>query len=76
MVDCVRGKNDFGDLEYDGPCPPSGTHRYFFKVYALNEILHLPEASKKDDLVSEIDECLIESAQLIGLYSKQKQVIG
>lgn len=72
MSEYVRGENDFGKLEYGGPCPPSGTHRYFFKVYALSEILDIKEGCNKEELLSEIEKCLIESAQLVGLYSKQK----
>ena len=39
----VQGKNDFGKENYGGPCPPFGTHRYFFKLYALDKILDLPQ---------------------------------
>ena len=38
----VQGTNDFGKLGYGGPCPPSGIHRYFFKLYALDQELSLP----------------------------------
>jgi hypothetical protein len=64
------GTNDFDKLEYGGPCPPSGTHRYFFKVYALDSHLELPKGANKDELMNAIEQHKIESAQLIGLYSK------
>jgi Raf kinase inhibitor-like YbhB/YbcL family protein len=66
----VYGTNDFDKLEYGGPCPPSGTHRYFFKVYALDSHLEVPEGASKDELMNVIEQHKIESAQLIGLYSK------
>ena len=67
----VYGMNDFGNMDYGGPCPPSGVHRYFFKVYALNKKLHLPERATKGELMNAIEQCKIGSAQLIGLYSRR-----
>jgi len=67
----VYGVNDFEKLEYGGPCPPSGVHRYFFKVYALDRELQLPEGATKDELMSAIEQCKIGSAQLVGLYSRR-----
>lgn len=65
-----QGKNDFGDLNYGGPCPPSGTHRYFFKLYALDSVPKLPEGSTKDDLLKGMEGHIIEKIELIGLYKK------
>src|SRR5574337_959312 len=45
-----QGRTSFGSKSYGGPCPPSGTHRYFFKLYALDLVLNLKEGSLKDDL--------------------------
>lgn len=45
-----HGKNDFGNLEYGGPCPPSGTHRYRIKLYALDSKIELPEGSSKKEV--------------------------
>ena len=67
----ISGMNSFGKLEYGGPCPPFGTHRYFFKVYALNRELQLPEGATKEELMNAIEQCKIDSAQLIGLYSRR-----
>jgi hypothetical protein len=66
------GTNDFGKLEYGGPCPPSGTHRYFFKAYALDSEIDLKEGATKEQLLEEMEGHVIESTQLIGLYSRNR----
>lgn len=61
--------NDFGKREYGGPCPPSGTHRYFFTIYALDaNNLH---GLNKSNFTSEIKQHIIETAEIIGLYKKR-----
>jgi Raf kinase inhibitor-like YbhB/YbcL family protein len=72
--DCVpvvatQGRNDFGAIEYDGPKPPSGEHRYFFKAFALNTVLPLTEGSKHEDLEREMKGCVVDSTTLMGKYS-------
>ena len=66
-----QGINDFGRKNYGGPCPPSGTHRYFFKLYALDTRLNLKEGISKSDLEKAIKGHILEKAELIGLYKKQ-----
>ncbi len=66
----VQGMNDFGRLDYGGPCPPSGVHRYFFKVYALDCLLDLPEGSSKKDVESAMQGHVLASGQLVGRYGK------
>jgi len=68
----VEGKTDFGNVGYGGPCPPSGTHRYFFKLYALNKKLDLQTGAELKRLIESMKEHIIERAELVGLYS-QKQ---
>jgi Raf kinase inhibitor-like YbhB/YbcL family protein len=71
--DSVPGKqgiNDFGKMNYGGPCPPSGTHRYFFRIYALDAKLHLKEKVSKADLEAAMDGHVLAKAELIGLSSK------
>ena len=66
----LQGKNDFGQLGYRGPCPPSGTHRYYFYLYALNAELNLQPGASKDELESAIKGHVIEKAELMGRYKK------
>ena len=61
-------KNDFGRFNYGGPCPPSGTHRYFFKLYALN-IEKLENADEKN-VYDLIEKHKIDEAVLVGRYKK------
>ena len=65
-----QGHNDFGRYNYGGPCPPSGTHRYFFKMYALDAKLDLEEGIDKKDLEEAMEGHVLASAELIGLYKK------
>ncbi|MFD0975565.1 YbhB/YbcL family Raf kinase inhibitor-like protein [Salinimicrobium gaetbulicola] len=66
-----EGKNSFKQNHYGGPCPPSGTHRYFFKVYALDSKLDLDKDSEKEDLEKAMQGKILSSGELIGLYSKK-----
>jgi len=67
----IQGGNDFGKQNYGGPCPPSGTHRYFFKVYALDEKLDLPEGASKEEVQQEMKDHVLADVQLLGHYSKK-----
>jgi len=64
------GKNDFGKLEYGGPCPPAGTHRYFFKVYALDTVLNLSQGANRSQLDQIMKGHIIDKGELMGKYSK------
>jgi Raf kinase inhibitor-like YbhB/YbcL family protein len=68
----VEGMNDFGKSRYGGPCPPSGTHRYFFKIFALDKELDLPAGSKRAQLDTAIKGHVIAQGELMGRYSRQK----
>jgi Raf kinase inhibitor-like YbhB/YbcL family protein len=65
-----QGINDFGKTGYKGPCPPSGRHRYYFKLYALDKMLILEEGSNREKLISEMQGHIIESCNTMGRYSK------
>ncbi len=63
---------DSGEPKYSGPCPPSGTHRYFFKLYALDEKLtDMPDFTDKPIVEEAMEGHIVGSAELIGLYSKE-----
>ncbi len=65
-----QGRNDFGRKNYGGPCPPFGTHRYFFKIYALDKNLNLNEGLSKEELEKAMQGHILDKAELIGLYKK------
>lgn len=66
----TRGLNDFKETGYGPPCPPSGTHHYHFKVYALSDNLSLPSGSTKEEIEKEMKGKILAKAELIGLYQK------
>lgn len=66
----TQGKNSWGRNDYGGPCPPSGTHRYFFKVHALDAELPLKEGAGKKQVEAAMKGHVLAEAQLIGLYQK------
>ena len=69
--DSIKGMTDFGKPGYGGPCPPSGSHRYFFKLYALDNILDLPQNATKQMVEEKMEGHILEKAELIGLYSRE-----
>ena len=66
----VQGKNDFGKSGYGGPCPPSGTHRYFFKIFALDRQLDLAAGSKRAQLDAQMRGHIMAQGELMGRYSR------
>jgi Raf kinase inhibitor-like YbhB/YbcL family protein len=66
----IEGKTDFGKPGYGGPCPPSGTHRYFFKLYALDTVLDLDASATAADIENSVKGHVLENARLIGLYKR------
>lgn len=64
----IQGRNDFGKIGYGGPMPPSGSHRYFFKIFALDVKLNLQEGANKEELERAIQGHIIDKIELIGLY--------
>lgn len=71
-VGAVQGTTSFGEAKYGGPCPPSGIHHYYFKLYALDTKLNLPTSFKKEDLEKAINGHILAKAELVGLYSRKK----
>ncbi|MFM6036605.1 MAG: YbhB/YbcL family Raf kinase inhibitor-like protein [Sphaerospermopsis kisseleviana] len=67
----IQGKNDFGKLGYGGPCPPSGTHRYFFHLYALDKKLNLEPGVSKNQILTAMAGHVLAKAELMGKYQRQ-----
>ncbi|HVN95012.1 MAG TPA: YbhB/YbcL family Raf kinase inhibitor-like protein [Syntrophorhabdaceae bacterium] len=65
-----QGMNDFKKSSYGGPCPPSGAHRYFFKLYALNAVLKLTAPATKAQLEQAMKPHIVGEAQIVGLYKR------
>ncbi len=66
----TQGTSDFGRIGYGGPCPPSGTHRYFFKLYALDTVLDLPPGQTKKQVLAAMQGHVLAEATLMGKYSR------
>ncbi len=65
-----HGENSFGRLDYGGPCPPSGTHRYYFKLYALDIILDLGPGVDKETLLQAMEGHILGETELMGTYTR------
>lgn len=66
----LHGVNSWGRLDYGGPCPPGGTHRYFFKLYALDLMLDLASGASKADLLEAMDGHILAEVELMGTFSR------
>lgn len=66
-----HGKNSWGRLGYGGPCPPSGTHRYFFRLYALDNVFELRGGASEADVQKAMKGHILAETELMGLYSRK-----
>ncbi|TFG50031.1 MAG: YbhB/YbcL family Raf kinase inhibitor-like protein [Anaerolineales bacterium] len=66
----LDGTNSWGSTGYGGPCPPGGTHRYFFKLYALDMMLDLNPGAKKQALLAALEGHILAQAELMGTYTR------
>lgn len=66
-----QGLNDFRKNGYIGPCPPSGTHRYFFRIYALDTLLNLHSAATRKDLEKAMKGHILDQASVTGLFKRR-----
>ena len=64
--------NNFGKIGYGGPCPPSGSHRYFFKIFAIDTELDLQAGANKNQLLKTIEDHILSKGELMGYYQKRK----
>jgi Raf kinase inhibitor-like YbhB/YbcL family protein len=67
-----QGMTDFGSLGYGGPCPPSGVHRYLFKLYALDSMLNLPAGKTKKQVEAAMQGHILTRGQLVGTYTRKR----
>ncbi len=66
----VQGLNDFGKVGYGGPCPPNGTHHYYYKIFALNTKLDLPPRTTRKTFLESINEHVIDQGQIMGTFTR------
>ena len=69
-IGSAGGRNSWGRTGYGGPAPPSGTHRYFFKLFALNAVLDLPPTADKAALEDAMEEHILDRTELMGTYAR------
>ncbi|MEC4815518.1 MAG: YbhB/YbcL family Raf kinase inhibitor-like protein [Scytonema sp. PMC 1069.18] len=68
-----QGQNSFGEVGFGGPCPPSdhGAHRYFFKLFALDQPLDLPSGASKQQVLAAMEGHVLDKAEVMGRYSRE-----
>ncbi|MGB7292670.1 MAG: YbhB/YbcL family Raf kinase inhibitor-like protein, partial [Thermodesulfobacteriota bacterium] len=66
----IQGTNDFRKIGYGGPCPPGGTHRYYFEIYSLDTNLDLKAGATKTQLLEAMKGHVIGEDQLMGKYKR------
>jgi len=66
-----QGNNDWPKIGYGGPCPPSGTHRYYFKLYAVDALLNLKPGVTKAQVLQAIKGHVLAEAQLMAKYRRE-----
>ncbi len=71
----ITGLNDFGKTGYGGPCPPSGVHRYFFRVYALDTKLDIVAGADKQALLAAMQGHVLAEGEIMGLYQRKKKTL-
>jgi len=69
----MQGRNDSGEIGYTGPCPPSGTHRYYARLFALDTEVRLPPGATHDELTQAMEGHVLERAELMGTYRKKAE---
>lgn len=66
-----QGMNDFRNVGYGGPCPPTGTHRYYFRLHALDTKIDLEAGIKKKQLMEAMEGHILAEGQLMGKYKRR-----
>lgn len=70
-AESMQGANSWGKTGYGGPCPPSGTHRYYFRLFALNELLTLPQTADRKAVDRAMQGKILDRCELMGTYRRQ-----
>jgi Raf kinase inhibitor-like YbhB/YbcL family protein len=70
-AEALVGRNSWGNNSYGGPCPPSGTHRYLFKLYALDTMLDLKSSATRSDVEKAMEGHVLAQTTLVGLYKRK-----
>lgn len=68
----VQGANSWGDAVWQGPCPPSGSHRYFFRLHALDAPLGLPQGASRGEMEAAMEGHVLAQAETMGRYAREK----
>lgn len=68
------GKSDWNHTYWEGPCPPLGRHRYYFKLFALDTTLNFQKAPRRNDLLDAMNGHILAMAELMGFYEKQARI--
>ncbi len=71
-VMATQGRNDWGEVRYGGPQPPSGEHRYFFRLYALDTVLASVRGARRDNVEKQMSGHILEEAELMGRYASDQ----
>jgi Raf kinase inhibitor-like YbhB/YbcL family protein len=71
-----QGSNSWGETQYGGPQPPSGEHRYFFRVHALDTKLDLARGSMRTEVERAMNGHVLETAELMGRYAAEAEAVG
>ncbi|MDI9437663.1 MAG: YbhB/YbcL family Raf kinase inhibitor-like protein [Euryarchaeota archaeon] len=66
-----QGVNSWGNIGYQGPCPPQGVHHYIFKIYLLDTRLDLPSSATRQQVLEAMEGCLLDEGQLMGIYHRE-----
>lgn len=72
----VQGQNDAGEIGYMGPCPPSGKHRYYVRLFALDQKMSLGPGATHEELTDAMEGHILERAELMGTYSKKAEKVA
>jgi len=67
----TEGLNSFKKHSYGGPCPPSGIHHYYFKIFALDKELDLEPYSIKEEVLKSMEDHILDSAEIMGIYHRE-----